>query len=707
MFDKTGLKARLFSAFIVLAAMAGVTGIAGIYYTEDVGGLGTEIGGELAPLGDAATEIKLACQNANHTLDQIISGKSGHDINKVWAQLDDALSYCDLIERGGSGKHGILVASTDPQVLSKTRKARNSLKRFDQSARKRYSQAQTSSDLSVGNNRKSDNAYDKLQRGLDQILASYTSDGRNPDIANLVTDAKYLCADAQIWSDRLDASDGSNAIEDVNARYRTVRSTIYEIGALTGSSETSPLLDLIEELTDNAGRQFKRGHRSPTDGQDVDRRYQENYEQLVAAANDIRTFIRSSISVRTARLEDQTATAFNILLALVGLSLLIAILLGLRTTRGVLRPVATVQDAAEQVTHELLDFARIATAISENDLRSKIHLTRIKPLTVGHNDEIASLAKAINGTADAGFQIGEAMSKMVSNLENMVRQIDNGSVDISSAATEIAAQSEQTAMGVKTQTEQIDQVSAAVEQMAANVVESTRNAGEASSAASEASGTAAEGGRVVNDAIEGMQRIADVVRTSSETIGKLANSAEEINAITGVINEIADQTNLLALNAAIEAARAGEQGRGFAVVADEVRKLAERTGKATGEITGMIKNIQGSTDEAVKSMESGITEVDAGRELTDKAGASLTEIAGITDRVTDIIRQMTTSSEQQSEAAENIARNIEQISGVSNETSAGAAESASATDALNRSAENLKRLVSEFKVNQAPGRDQI
>ena len=196
-----------------------------------------------------------------------------------------------------------------------------------------------------------------------------------------------------------------------------------------------------------------------------------------------------------------------------------------------------------------------------------------------------------------------------------------------------------------------------------------------------------------------MQKIADVVRESGESIGKLSKSADQIGEIISVIDDIADQTNLLALNAAIEAARAGEQGRGFAVVADEVRKLAERTGKATTEISGMIKSIQNETAEAVKGMEAGTTEVEQGRELADKAGNSLNEIVNMSQRVMDMIQQIATATEEQSSAAEEISKNIEHISTVTEENAKGAEQSAAAAEQLNRQAEGLKQIVSEYKVN--------
>jgi methyl-accepting chemotaxis protein len=196
-----------------------------------------------------------------------------------------------------------------------------------------------------------------------------------------------------------------------------------------------------------------------------------------------------------------------------------------------------------------------------------------------------------------------------------------------------------------------------------------------------------------------MQTISQVVRQSAESIAKLATSADQIGEIIGVIDDIADQTNLLALNAAIEAARAGEQGRGFAVVADEVRKLAERTGKATGEITEMIKGIQKQTEEAVGSMEAGIQQGDKGREHADRAGNSLTEIVTMAQRVTEMISQIATATEEQSSAAEQISKNLEHISSVTRETANGAEQSAAAAEELNRQADGLQQVVAKFRLN--------
>lgn len=319
------------------------------------------------------------------------------------------------------------------------------------------------------------------------------------------------------------------------------------------------------------------------------------------------------------------------------------------------------------------NIAQAATSIAANDLT-----THVEPIS----------QKDV---------LGHSFKGMVGNLTGMVRQLSENTSQLVSAATEVASSAEQMARGSKDQTDQVTQVSTAVEEMTAAIMESAKNAQEARNSAERSGTTAGQGAQIVSDTIQGMQAIGSVVRESAESITKLACSADQIGEIVSVIDDIADQTNLLALNAAIEAARAGEQGRGFAVVADEVRKLAERTGKATGEITEMIKGIQSETSDAVQSMERGVQEVDNGRKLADKAGTSLNEIVSMSQQVQDIIQQIASASDEQSSAAEMISKNMESVSSIAKESASGAEQSAAAAEQLSRNAEGLREMVARFK----------
>lgn len=309
------------------------------------------------------------------------------------------------------------------------------------------------------------------------------------------------------------------------------------------------------------------------------------------------------------------------------------------------------------------------------------------------NSQLASIRK------DEIGDLQRAFDEFVNTVRGTLIQVAESAAAVASASGQISASTEELATGAQEQSHQTTEVSSAVEEMSSTIVENSRNAGYAADTARKSKAAAELGGSVVQESIDGMKRIASVVNTSAETVRKLGKSGDQIGDIIGVIDDIADQTNLLALNAAIEAARAGEQGRGFAVVADEVRKLAERTTHATKEIAHMIRQIQGETRGAVESMEEGTRKVEEGIRLVDKAGGSLQEIVGISQRVTGMVEQIAVASEQQSNASQAITRNLEAITTVTGQTSQATQQIARAAEDLNRLTENLQHLVSQFRLH--------
>ncbi len=311
-------------------------------------------------------------------------------------------------------------------------------------------------------------------------------------------------------------------------------------------------------------------------------------------------------------------------------------------------------------------------------------------MTGDYLGEYKTLKDSINMTS-------QSLRKILSEVTSSIEATASAASQISSSAEEIAAGSEE-------QSSQTSEIATAVEQMTKTILETSRNAQSASEAAKEAGIIAKDGGSSVFDTVEGMERIDQIVSHASEKIMKLGTSSVQIGEIIQVINEIADQTNLLALNAAIEAARAGEQGRGFAVVADEVRKLAERTTKATKEIAQMIKQIQADTEDVVNSVNQGTEEVAEGKILAGKAGNSLNTIIAGSEKVVDIISQVAAASEEQSSAAEQISTNIEGITAVTNQSAAGVQQIARATEDLNRLALNLQELISSFTIDEGRSR---
>ncbi len=291
------------------------------------------------------------------------------------------------------------------------------------------------------------------------------------------------------------------------------------------------------------------------------------------------------------------------------------------------------------------------------------------------------------------------VNKLAESLENIVSEVHEAVSATADSSSMISSGTEEMAAGSQEQSIQTAEVASAVEQMARTIIETTKNAGMAFDIAKEAGSAAKNGGKVVDETIKRMVRIAEVVQKSSMTIKQLGQSSGQIGEIIQVIDDIADQTNLLALNAAIEAARAGEQGRGFAVVADEVRKLAERTTKATKEISAMIKQIQNDTKDAVKAIDEGNAEVETGKEMAGKAGDSLRDIIDAANRVLDVVNNVASASEEQSSAAEQISKNIEAISSVTQQSSDGIHQIARTAEDLNRLTDKLRGQVNKFKIN--------
>jgi len=295
-------------------------------------------------------------------------------------------------------------------------------------------------------------------------------------------------------------------------------------------------------------------------------------------------------------------------------------------------------------------------------------------------------------------KIKSSINHVTDALGKTLNEVSQAVTAAASAATQISSSTEEMAAGANEQSAQASEVAAAVEEMTKTIVETTRNTTNAAEASKNAGSVAKEGGKVVQETISGMIRISEVVKQSALTVEELGKSSNEIGEIIQVIDDIASQTNLLALNAAIEAARAGEQGRGFAVVADEVRKLAERTSKATQEIAGMIKHIQKDTEGAVASMKQGTKEVENGKVLAEKAGQSLNEIIAGAENVADIVTQVAAASEEQSRTSEQITQNIELITNVTQQSATGVRQIAHAAEELNQLTSNLQNLISGFKV---------
>jgi methyl-accepting chemotaxis protein len=300
------------------------------------------------------------------------------------------------------------------------------------------------------------------------------------------------------------------------------------------------------------------------------------------------------------------------------------------------------------------------------------------------NNEISTIIRSIND--------------LQTTMRDIIAQISQTSGQVALTSGQLLANAKQIASGTDHAATQTNSVALASEEMAGTSNDIAHNCQSAAGNSNRASETARAGAEVVRQTTGGMERIASRVKDAAQTVEKLGAKSDEIGAIIGTIEDIADQTNLLALNAAIEAARAGEQGRGFAVVADEVRALAERTTRATREIGAMIKDIQKETKGAVAAMEEGVSEVAKGAEYSVGSGQALEMIINQVNEVTAQVNQIVIAAEQQTSTTAAITGNIQNITDVFQQTSRGVSDTVSAAATLTGQSEELQRLVRQFKL---------
>ena len=302
---------------------------------------------------------------------------------------------------------------------------------------------------------------------------------------------------------------------------------------------------------------------------------------------------------------------------------------------------------------------------------------------------------------DSNDEIGQAahsFNDLMGNLQSAFRQLHEGIEKVAESSHTLSSSSQQVASGSISQSAAATAMAATVEKVTASIGHVSEGAREALGLSKSSGELSEQGGVIIHRASEEMKVIADTVRQTSNSIENLGEQANQISSIVKVIKEIADQTNLLALNAAIEAARAGEQGRGFAVVADEVRKLADRTTKATAEVTQMIDTIQHASSAAVVGMNATVVQVDAGVALAKQAGDSINQIKIESNQVLKTVDNISSALMEQSAASNNIAVHIEKVAKMTEENSAAAEKSASAAKHLAQLADDMRTTVSRFRI---------
>ncbi|RII29462.1 MAG: hypothetical protein CXR30_11240 [Geobacter sp.] len=389
------------------------------------------------------------------------------------------------------------------------------------------------------------------------------------------------------------------------------------------------------------------------------------YDQSNKILKDLTAYNQDESVKEVAKVNEAAAMARIWITVLIVIGIVIGVLLALAVARAISAPLRRLASDAGQV--------------ATGDLGVQV--------LVESHDEVGQMA--------------ESFEKMVNSLREMIGMLSDSSAQVSESSAEMQTNAMKMAEGAEIVAVQAITVATASEEMSATSGDIAQNCQMAAESAKRADQAAEHGSTVVENSIAVMHRIAERVQASATTVEELGKRSDQIGSIISTIEDIADQTNLLALNAAIEAARAGEQGRGFAVVADEVRALAERTTKATHEIGKMIKAIQLETRSAVSAMEEGVSEVEQGTEEAARSREALRRIQDEINAVNLQVQQIATAAEEQTATTSEISNNIHQITNVAQDTVEGARSTSSEAQHLLRLSEELQRMVGKFKLSES------
>ncbi|MBA6117191.1 HAMP domain-containing methyl-accepting chemotaxis protein [Pseudomonas putida] len=458
--------------------------------------------------------------------------------------------------------------------------------------------------------------------------------------------------------------DTLNLLDQRNAQIDQARQAYLP---MIGAADEQAAYDQYTQLL-NQYRQLEARMRSLSQANRTDELRDLLNRDLLANSEQINKVMETLVRINTDQTREtnevaarQYDSAFTLVISLLVAATLLTFLCAFLLTRSIVKPIEAALDAAEQV--------------ADGDLT---HVIRAEG-----TDEAARLL--------------QAMARMQDKLRDTLQLIAGSATQLASAAEELNCVTDVSARGLQQQNNEIEQAVTAVTEMTSAVEEVARNAVSTSEASGEASRSAGDGRDLVMETVGAIERMSGDVQATAQLITHLAEQSRDIGKVLDVIRDLADQTNLLALNAAIEAARAGEAGRGFAVVADEVRALAHRTQQSTSEIERMIGSIQGGTEEAVESMRTSTERAESTLSMARGAGMALDTIAGAVAQINERNLVIASAAEEQAQVAREVDRNLVNINDLSVQSATGAHQTSAASAELSRLAVDLNGLVARFR----------
>jgi methyl-accepting chemotaxis protein len=465
-----------------------------------------------------------------------------------------------------------------------------------------------------------------------------------------------------------DPATQQKTLDAMTARFQQmgVAQAIYEklISAGEEQSVYNEFLQLLSQYRqyEDRLRSLSRDDKLDDLGKMLNVELQQNSDQMNVTLSKLVEINTRQSDAANQQAADQYSSAFTMVVVLLIIATVLTLLFAWLLTNSITRPISQALAAAE--------------TIAEGDLTQTVK---------------------VDGTDEAGRLLA-AMHKMQEKLRDTLQRISGSASQLASAAEELNAVTDESARGLVRQNDEIEQAATAVNEMTSAVEEVARNAISTSDASKNATGSAGDGRDLVQETVSAIERMSSDVQATAELVGNLADESRDIGKVLDVIRGLADQTNLLALNAAIEAARAGEAGRGFAVVADEVRALAYRTQQSTSEIERMINSIQGGTEKAVGSMRNSTERAESTLSIAKGAGLALETINTAIVEINERNLVIASAAEEQAQVAREVDRNLVNIRDLSAQSSEGATQTSAASGELTRLAVDLNSLVSRFSL---------